>query len=215
MLPRPEWQPPGPMMTQAPGAGMPGADPFEMLENSRKVQADLGLTPQQLEKLHIASGNFHSELAQLLYPQPGVSPEQQRAAIQQHVANTRALIAQVLMPAQLHRLQQIMLQIEGPCLATLDSQVAHNLGLNVDQAEALSAACRGRDDKMRSAFRPPAPGENFCAAMAKNRDRIGKIRAHADQDIVAMLQPSQRIELKRMMGTPIHLNPPMPPNCRL
>lgn len=202
-------------MAEVPGGGMPGSDPFELLENSKTVQADLGLTPHQLENLHIASRNFHTELADLMRPQPGISPEEQRARIQQHIANTRGMIARELSSEQLHRLQQIMLQIEGPCLAIMDTEVEHNLGLSSDQQRSLAAACQQRNNDMLRAFRPPAPGEDFCTAMSRNRDRISALRARADEHIISMLDPAQRATLTRMKGVILHLEPPIPPNCLL
>ncbi len=215
LMPRPEWEAPGPMMAWVPGAAMPGADPFELLENSKEVQADLGLTPAQLRNLHLAALNFRNKLQELTRPRPGVPPDQVRAEIEQHILSTRGMIARELTPRQLDRLQQIMLQLEGPCLAALDPEVAGHLGLNSGQAHALSAACQRRAEEMRSAFRPPTPGEDFCAAMATNRDRISEIRARADQEITALLQPPQKAALQQLMGRKIHLEPPIPPNCRL
>src|SRR5579864_5153341 len=192
-MPRPDFQLPGSSIAQVPGAGMPGADPFQLLENSREVQADLGLTQDQLKNLHLAALNFRNKLQELSRPRPGETPEQMHYAIQQH----------------------ILLQLEGPCLAVLDPQIGQKLGLSSGQSQELSGACQKRSEEMRSAFKPPAPGEDICAAAASNRDRIGAIRARADVNITALLRPAQQAALDQLMGRKIKLDPPIPPNCRL
>ena len=210
---RPEWQMPGPMMSDAPGAQMPGADPFQLLENSMEVQADLGLTKDQLARLQRAARNFRTKLQDLSYPKPGVSREQAQAEIERHVTDTRGMIARELTPAQLARLRQIMLQLEGPCLATIDQQVGQQLSIMPEQDRAIKEACRARAKQMREAFRPPQPPADLCAAMADNRDRIEQIRAHADEQIMAILAPQQQAMFIRMSGNKLRLEPPMPPQC--
>lgn len=214
-MPRPEFEQPDPSIAGAPGAAMPGADPFQLLENSPQVQADLGLTEGQLRNLHLAASNFRSKLQELSHPKPGESPDQARAAIQEHLQSTRLMIQRELNPKQLDRLQQIMLQLEGPCLAILDPKLGQQLGFSATQARTLNDACQHRSQEMRSAFHPPAPGQDFCASAASNRERIGAIRARADANITAMLQPQQQTALTQMMGPKINLEPPIPPNCRL
>src|SRR5260370_30949748 len=72
MMPRPEGQAPGSMMSDVPGAQMPGADPYHLLENSSEVQKDLGLTKDQLARLNRASRNFRTRHQDLSYPKPGL-----------------------------------------------------------------------------------------------------------------------------------------------
>ena len=200
--------------TGLPGAGMPGADPFQLLENSKQVQAELGLTPNQLRNLHLAAIHNQGNLEELSHRLEGESPDQMRAEIQDLRHTTQLMIERELTAKQRDRLQQIMLQLEGPCMAILDPEMARHLGIRPDQGQSLAAACQNKSEQMRRAFRPPARGEDFCSVMADNRDRIAPIRTRADQDITALLQPPQRAELVRMMGAKIDLAPPIPPNCR-
>ncbi len=213
-MPRPEWAPPNPGPGGLPGAEMPGADPFQLLENSKQVQAELGLTPNQLRNLHLAAIHNQGTLEELSHRWAGESRDQVRAEIQDQRHSTQLMIERELTAKQRDRLQQIMLQLEGPCMAILDPKIARQLGVRPDQGQSLAAACAKKSEQMRKAFKPPARGEDFCAVMAENRDRIGPIRARADQDITALLQPPQQAALIRMMGPKIHLEPPIPPNCR-
>ena len=213
MMPRPEFQAPGPMMADSPGAQMPGADPFQLLENSTEVQKDMGLTPAQLARLRRASANFRTRLQELSYPKPGVSQETTRLEIQSHIHDTRNMIARELTPAQLARLQQIMLQLEGPCLAIIDQPAGEQLKLTSQQTLAITQACEARSTQMRQAFEPPRPRSNICSTMAANRDRMEKIRGRADGEILALLEPSQKAMFVRMSGRKLQLTPPMPPEC--
>ena len=213
MVPRPEWSMPGPLMPDAPGAQLPGADPFHLLENSVEVQADLGLSRGQLDRLHQAGRNFRNKLQELLHPKPGVPQAQVQAEIERHVASTRGMIARELTPQQLGRLQQIMLQLEGPCLAVMDRELGQQLALSAEQHRALAEGCRQRAARMRSAFQPPSSRDDFCAVMASNRNRVEKVRAQADQEIVAVLRPQQRETFNRLLGVRLRLEPPEVPNC--
>jgi hypothetical protein len=201
-------------MSDAPGAAMPGADPFQLLENSAEVQADLGLSREQLQRLSLAGRNFRTKLQELSYPRPGVSNGAAKAEIERHLLDTRGMIARELTPGQLGRLQQIMLQLEGPCLAVVDRQLGQQLGLSPDQDRAVAEACGRRADLIRQSFQPPRGREDFCAVMMGNRDRVEKVRASADARILTLLSPQQNTMFKRMAGKKIELEPPMPPECR-
>ena len=91
-LPRPEWAAPnpGPSVAGLPGAGMPGADPFQLLENSKQVQVELGLTPHQLENIHLAAIHNQGRLEELSHRLGGESPEQMRAEIDDQRRTTQA-----------------------------------------------------------------------------------------------------------------------------
>lgn len=211
IMPRQEDAIPGPMMGAAPGADMPGADPLQVLANSFQVQQDLGLNAHQLENLRLASRNFLTQMQDLL--RPGVPPEQARAAIQQQMMQTRPMIARELTTEQMARLQQIMLQIQGPCTVVADPQAAAQLGLSGQRQAQAVAVCRERGEQMRAAFRPPPPGTDPCQAAAVNREHLMRIREESDARVLAVFTPEQRGGFARMAGRPLHLEPPMPPGC--
>lgn len=203
-----EWRQPGPMAMETPGGSMPGADPFHLLTNSRQVQADMGLTGEQLLHLERAGRTFQSKMQELAAGGPGAQVE-----IERHMQANRGVIAKVLSPQQLERLQQIMLQLEGPCLVMMDPRLGDQLRLAPDQMHGLGAACRGRTMDMRAAFAPPAPGVDQCQAMAMNRGRMEQVRARSDDQILTMFSPQQRSMFERLEGRKIQLEPMMPPGC--
>lgn len=214
MLPRQQNQIPGPLIGEAPGGELPGADPLQLLLNSFEIQHDLRLTAAQIGNLQLAARNFRTQMQALTAPAPGTSPDQGQAAIARGMADTRGMIARELTPEQLARLQQIMLQIEGPCLATVDNQLGQHLGLTNEQWKQLATVCHERDQQMRAAFRPPAPGANECQVAVGNRDRIEPIRARSDAQVLALLSAQQRTKFAAQQGSPMHLEPPMRPECR-
>jgi hypothetical protein len=215
MLPRQQGEMPGPMIGEVPGAELPGADPFQLLLNSFEVQHELQLTGAQLDRLQLAARNFRTQIQALTSPNPGVSPEQARTAIQMQMMDTRAMIARELLPEQLARLQQIVLQLEGLCLAMVDAQIGQRLNLTDDQWHRLGAVCSARMQQMRASFRPMGPGQDECQVAATNRDRIEAIRTSSDEQALAVLSPPQRSQFAGMQGRHIHLEPPIPPECRL
>ncbi len=215
MLPRQQGEMPGPLMGEVPGAELPGADPFQLLLNSFEVQHELQLTQDQLDRLQLAARNFRTQIQALTVPQPGMSMDQTRAAIDAQMMDTRAMIARELRPEQLGRLQQIVLQLEGPCLAMEDAQIGQHLSLTDEQWRQLGSVCTGRMQQMRAAFQPVAPGQDICKSAAANRDRIEAIRARTDEQALAVLSPQQRAQFAGMQGRRIHLEPPIPPECRL
>jgi len=215
MLPRQQGEMPGPLIGEVPGAELPGADPFQLLLNSFEVQRELRLSADQLDRLQLAARNFRTQIQALTAPRSGVSMDQARAAIAAQMMDTRAMIARELVPEQLARLQQIVLQLEGPCLAMADAQIGQRLSLTDEQWHQLGAVCMARMQQMRAAFQPMAPGQDECQAAASNRDRIEAVRARTDEQALAVLSPRQRTQFAGMQGRHLNLEPPIPPECRL
>jgi hypothetical protein len=215
MLPRQQGEMPGPLIGEVPGAELPGADPFQLLLNSFEVQHELHMTKDQLDRLQLAARNFRTQIQALTVPQPGMSPDQQRAQIASQMSDTRAMIARELMPEQLGRLQQIVLQLEGLCLAMADGQIGQRLNLTDDQWHRLGAVCMDRMQQMRATFQPLRPGQDECKVVASNRERIEAIRARSDEQALAVLTAAQRSQFAGMQGRHINLEPPVPPECRL
>jgi hypothetical protein len=120
---REEIRPVGPNDIRIPWVQLPGADPFTLLGYSKEVQNDIGLTQKQLDNLMQMERLFRSELYELSY-----SKEQKNAKekIANHIRIAQDGMARILTPIQLKRLEQILLQIHGPC----------NLRLNDDQLSA-------------------------------------------------------------------------------
>lgn len=213
-LPRPEWQAPGPTMPGMPGGGLPDADPFHLLVNSREVQADLALSKDQLERLRRAEREFRTEMTDMTRPGPGEQLAEIRAHIDEHIRSTRAIIARELTPEQLRRLRQILFQIEGPCMVMWDDQLARDLALSSDRLNTVAQMCQNRATRIRAAFQPPRPGQDPCEAMFANRTRIEQIRKDYDESIRATLSREEKQRLAQAHGPLLPIAPPIPPGCK-
>ena len=85
MMPRPEGKAFDSMIPGVPSQQLLGADPFYLIENSREIQKDLGLTKDQLARLNPASRNFRTRLLDLSDTKPGVTQELARTEIENHM----------------------------------------------------------------------------------------------------------------------------------
>lgn len=208
-LPRNELAPPGSAIGDAPGGMTPGADPFMLLENSRQVQADLNLSEDQIRRLGHSGQLFRSQLQELAHATDAAS----KTEMQRQIWTSRGAIARILDQQQLQRLQQIMLQIEGPCLAVNDPRFSQELDLSEAQLTTMATTCRQVATEMRAAFRPPTASEEPCSAMYANRDRLEGLRAQGRLRVVALLSSSQQRRLEDMQGRELALEPLVPPQC--
>jgi hypothetical protein len=208
-LPRSELIPPHPSKAELPGGLLPGSDPFTLLENDRTVQADLGLTEDQRRHLADTGVLFRSRLAELAQAGDAAS----RAEMERLEWTSRGAIARILTPRQLERLREIMLQLQGPCLAAGDPMLAETLHLSREQSQAIQAACRQIGQDMRTTFRAPPSGSKRCSVLLGNRVRIDRVRANGEARVLALLTAEQRDALDRMKGRTLALEPPMPAGC--
>lgn len=208
-LPKNELVPPGAAIGETPGGMMPGADPFMLLENSRQVQADLDLSEDQIRRLGHSGQLFRNQLQELAHATDAAA----KSEMQRQIWTSRGAIAKILDRQQLQRLQQIMLQIEGPCLAVNDPRFSQELDLSETQVTSMATTCRQVAMEMRAAFRPPTVGEEPCTALYANRDRLEGLRAQGRSRVVALLSTSQQRRLQDMQGHELTLEPLVPPQC--
>jgi hypothetical protein len=208
-LPPNEFAPPGAGSNDAPGGMMPGADPFMLLENNRQVQVDLGLSEDQIRRLSHSGQLFRSQLQELAR----ATNVSSKAEIERQIWTSRDTIVHLLTPEQLQRLQQIMLQIHGPCLAISDTHFSQDLGLSEMQLQKMVATCRQVTMNMREAFRPPPSGEDPCLTLRTNRAQLEQLRTEGQARVVALLSAPQQRRLQEMQGRKLTLEPVMPPQC--
>lgn len=208
-LPPNEFAPPGAGSNDAPGGMMPGADPFMLLENNRQVQVDLGLSEEQIRRLSHSGQLFRSQLQELAR----ATNVSSKAEIERQIWTSRDTIVHLLTPEQLQRLQQIMLQIHGPCLAISDTHFSQDLGLSEMQLQKMVATCRQVTMNMREAFRPPALGEDPCITLRASRAQIEQLQTEGQARVAALLSAPQQRRLQQMQGRKLTLEPVMPPQC--
>jgi hypothetical protein len=208
-LARDEFAPPGERIVDAPGGMSPGSDPFMLIENSRQVQVDLGLSADQIRRLGDSGQLFRTQIAELAH---GTNPSS-RADMERHKWTSRGAIARILTPEQLRRLQEIMLQIEGPCLTVSDQRLGQDLGLSGEQVERMRSACQQLSRDMGQAFQMPESRGDRCVMLRANRERIERVRMEGQTRVLALLSGHQRRTLQSMAGRELALEPVMPPEC--
>lgn len=203
--------PPGARFAPPGGGGLsPGSDPTMLLANSPRVQAELGLSEDQIQRLRQTEHRFrsrHHKIAQ-------AADESSKADMEHRIRTDRGAIDQILTPEQLQRLRQIMLRLEGPCLAIHDRHFAREMRLNREQQQEIASICRQVAMDIRKAIRPPMPGEDACTASLSIRTRIERRQLQGDVRIEGLLSQQQRDKLEQMQGPEIALEPMLPPPCR-
>lgn len=213
--PPPEWQAP-PKGERV--AMVPGADPYSLLVHNQQVQEDLAMRPEQIQQLIRADRDFRVEVdaPPMTPPGRGAGPTSPTANPQErHLRKTKGIIAQVLTPPQLRRLQEISFQINGPCLLSLDPELARSLQLTADQSRRMLELCGQFGERLRGAVddRPGASAAERCAHIKDNRQRMRELQTALGADILALFSPAQRDRYARLAGAPFSLDARIGPAC--
>ncbi len=191
-----------------PGAHPPEADPLRLLINSPAVQRELALTEEQIRRLQQTEQQFRK--VQEHFARNSSAAE--RAALAQRVRAQGGAIDQILQPKQLQRLQQIMLQQWGPCLAIHDPYFISKMALTAAQTKEIQAICRRMAQDIRQLGRNV--GKGSCRQALAERIRAERIQLQTQVHIESLLSQSQRQQLAALEGEPITLEPRLPPVCR-
>jgi len=105
-----------------------------------------------------------------------------RAQREKETAATNAKLAEILLPPQIERLEQISLQMRGTA-ALADAAVAAKLSLTADQKQKLEAAMTANQEAMRQAFQ----GGGRDQDREQMRTRFQELRKNADEKVLAVL----------------------------
>lgn len=201
-----------------------------ILLQSRKVQADLGITPAQRKQLNVHADwhraqlqSYEAELNRLRTAGKAADPDRKKLASLMGQLKTRVL--NELTGAQTKRLREISLQVEGVS-ALLDPLVASRVGLTAKQSRQLQsifgdAAKRGTtlqqkalDDAIKpfKASKPKNEREandlerkiNQAIAAAEKRiePQLQRIRAETHALALKTLSSQQVAAWKRLQGKP-------------
>jgi serine/threonine protein kinase len=194
----------------------------------RGIQSDLRLSVPQREQLQTLSQEFFDRRRDLLRNFNRLSLEQRRARFLELARASDQWMRNTLTAAQLKRLEQINLQLQGPS-AFRQPEVVARLALSesqrqaIRQIEAESMATlweRRRPPGLRPGPGPgpdgpapddglePGPGPDLGPGSGWGGGPGGRAREHetavrsAVERIVALLTPSQRAEWQEMAGAP-------------
>ncbi len=171
------------------------------LIRSEQVQKELGITPQQKEKIDAATGSGQEELRELrsrLRDLSGEERDQRMAELRglQQELNLKATkqIEGVLSGEQTERLDQIMLQLRG-ARALIETDMVQKLKLSEKQGDQIRAIFEEQREALREMFQG-ASREDRRELFAK----VQEMRTKGESKAFAVLTQQQDSEFKRLKG---------------
>jgi len=203
-----------------PGGGMFGGNGALFLVQREPVQKDLGLKEDQVAKIAKMGTEIREEM-QSGRPEGGfgdfqnLSPEERQKRItemQARGAETRKkvdekfkpMLSEILTEEQEKRLDQIVLQAEGPA-ALLEADLSKKLGLSKDQTDKLASINKEYTDKQRELMpqfgRGGAAGGGGAGGGGQEAfTKMRELRETRDKDMVAVLNADQKAKYEEAKG---------------
>ena len=171
------------------------------LIRSEQVQKELGVTPEQKEKIDAATESGQDELQELrsgLRDLSGEERDQRMAELRglQQELNLKAAkrIEGVLSAQQSERLDQIMLQLRG-ARALIEPDMVEKLKLSADQGDQIRVIFEGQQAAQREMFQG-ASREDRRELFAQMQE----MRAKGESKALAVLTQQQDSEFKQLKG---------------
>jgi len=172
-----------------PGGGRRGGNNNEGALNVLPGQTYFVALQEQNQQRGRGGGNF----------QPP-TPEQMAEFEKQRLERTReekAKLAEILLPNQLKRLNEIFVQVNG-LNALQDDDIAKELAITEAQKTKLAEVRTANGEAMRSQGREAFAGLDDAARAAK----FAEMRKEADAKLLAVLTPDQQKKFEEMKGKP-------------
>lgn len=172
-----------------PGGGRRGGNNNEGALNVLPVQTFFVALQEPNQQRGRGGGNF----------QPP-TPEQMAEFEKQRLERTReekAKLAEILLPNQLKRLNEIFVQVNG-LNALQDDDIAKELAITEVQKTKLAEVRQANGEAMRSQGREAFAGLDDAARAAK----FAEMRKEADAKLLAVLTPDQQKKYEEMKGKP-------------
>jgi hypothetical protein len=196
---------PGGMMGMGMGLG-PGQSSPVMILLAPSVQSELKLTEEQKTKVYGFARNAtqkHRDLMQQMMFGGNANPQAMMQANWQIRKENDQAIAQILQPKQKERLDQIVLQHEGP-LAVARPEIAAKLRLNDTQQEYVQGVLVEMRRELMMSIRQSAAAGQFNPAQV--RELSTQLRKQAVMDISQVIDAKQKKNFNSMLGAPFDLN---------
>jgi hypothetical protein len=171
--------------------------PSDILSN-KKVQEELKLTPEQVDKGKEAIDKVIEKNKDLFDEKKAadLKPEERAEKMQAVHAELKKALEEVMKPEQVKRLYQIHLQMEGIVKsAAMDPDVQKALKLNDNQKKQLKSMAESLDKAMKQA------GEGAGGAQAAER-MIRTMRMQQQQMANTLLTAEQKDAWKELVGAP-------------
>jgi len=172
---------------------------IEKLNESLRSQLRAGLPDFQnlsAEERRAAFAKIQEERNALSEEERAKQDEQRRAQFLAQQKEADAKLAEILLPHQMDRLNQIELQQQG--IRALESEAAaKELGLSDQVKTAIAASIQANGEKVRALFQ----GGNADGS----REKFEELRKANETEVLAKLTQSQRDKFAEMKGEPFDL----------
>lgn len=202
-------------MVGLPGSSRYGTDPLNLLQTA-KVKQELKITDEQSAKLAKVAAKYDREAASKLggVKMDGLSAQQKlgkqqevREAGDKLIESSRQEVSTILNPAQLDRLKQILLQVNG-AEALEDKEVAKQVGVTPEEAAKIQKLQADTNMMLRNSLGMPhsgAPAQNQMMLGSANVRAADKINNQAQEQYLGALTIEQKQKLEKMRGAPFTL----------
>lgn len=184
---------------KATGAPAASLTPAVFLIRDPAVLADLKLTSAQAAGLaeFARTANEEGWRFRDYSPEPGPAAEAAARVNDLVESNLKKLLTQ----PQYDRLEQIVLQVQGPS-AILWPRVAERLALSANQQEKIDKLCLENQTAVKALREEARQGKNPAEIFRQNE----KLRSNLQKDLVAVLTSGQRERWIDGQGKPIDLS---------
>lgn len=126
--------------------------------------------------------------------------EERRKQAEERAKIEKAKLAEILMPHQMNRLEEIYIQVLG-VRALQDPDVVRKLGITtrqLEQIEKVQTEARERNRSQMESLSQSGDREQI-------RERMTKLRKESDDKVLAVLTAAQRTKFAQMKGEPLEL----------
>jgi|GEM_PF-2107298 len=176
------------------------------------VQSELNLTEKQKAQasdLALSSTQKQRDLYRNVLSSPENLPEALIGARNELRQENEQAIVGILEPRQAHRLNQIILQFEGP-LAVSRSEIAHKLRLSETQNDYIQGIMLELQEQQRALYaearrRAVTLSQLDPSRFGQVRSEMAKLRDRAVQRIAKVLDRKQKLAFNKMLGAQFDL----------
>jgi hypothetical protein len=189
------------------GRGGFGADPVSLLR-MEEVQKELELLDDQKEKIDaLTEANRNRERPDFGNIREMSEAERQqlfarlRTEREKQTAETKEKLGEILLPHQMERLEQLVIQRQG--LGALNNpEVAAKLKISEGQQEKIRTTAEEASEKMREEMRALFQGGNREGNREQIQEKMAEARAETEKQVLAVLTDAQKKQFDEMKGEP-------------
>ena len=187
------------------GGGAGSSDPMIRLLRSSEVREELKITEDQdaaIRKLAQASRPERPDrmnVREMSQEDRQAFFDKMRNEQAERMAKMKEQLEEVLLPEQLERAEQIVLQLQG-VRALGNKDVAEKIGLSTDQQQQLKEVQQTVQDDMRSEMREMFAGGMGGVDRDAMREKMQELRVKMEAKVMDVLTEDQKAKFQAMKG---------------